>query len=140
MTMVILIFQSKCSFFFDKRLDSKCSMAFFVKPQLSNFYANLTSLLNSSVFDLCLLSTSVLLTTLILNFTYWLAVEKNCWCFICPKLFDEFCSAQSCMKIILSNWWCVPINLSKNAKQAEKKTVSKRMNLKIKDHGNKKKR
>ena len=41
--------------------------------------------------------------------------------------------------IILSNRWCVAINLSKNAKQAEKKTVSKRMNLKIKDHGNKKK-
>ena len=52
------------------------------------FHKNLTSVQKSSEFDLRDVLWRDILTILSFKFVFSPEVEKNCWCFICPKWFD----------------------------------------------------
>ena len=52
------------------------------------FHKNLTSVQKNSEFDLREVLWRDILTVLSFKFVFSLEVEKNCWCFTCPKLFD----------------------------------------------------
>ena len=49
---------------------------------------------------MCVIDKYAILTFLILEFVIYLTVEKNYCCFIRLRTFDDFTSAQSCLKII----------------------------------------
>lgn len=75
------------------------------------------------------------------KFVFQIAVERNYCCFICSKIFDNFSSAKSRLKItfiskqgwvlLLRAWWIYV----EHAKKAGRETVNERLNLRIKDHG-----
>ena len=65
----------------------------YFKDVFTSFYSlvnNLTSVQKYSEFDLRDVLWRDILTILSFKFVFSLEVEKNCWYFICPKLFDAW--------------------------------------------------
>ena len=68
-----------------------------------------TSVQKSSDFDLRDVLWRDIFTIFGFKFVFSPEVDKNCWCFICPKIIWSLRLAQSYLKIILSKWQCVPL-------------------------------
>ena len=78
------------------------------------------------------------------KFVFSPEVDKNCWCFICPKIIWSLRLAQSYLKIILSKrqcvlllhaWW-IYVKHSKVQNIQKQETSRERTNLTIKDYSN----
>lgn len=91
--------------FVNKSLCAKSSRAVF-SFKIGFLWQNFeTSLQKSSEYHTCVSSTSTLFWQF--WFSNWQLKRTIIVVLIDPKIFNDFTSTQSCLEIILSNWWCL---------------------------------
>lgn len=97
-----------CQYLFDKRLEAKGSMAVFLQPWLRFFMQ--TWYLCKNIVNLIYMSygQARYFNNFGFKFIHLLADEKNYFCFTFLKLFDDFSSAQSCLRTFI-NMMNIPI-------------------------------